>query len=51
VKNFKTGVIVHKKPSSIAWGLNYVLEGLGHSRMGKNGYDLLKNKYNWKTIA
>jgi len=51
VDNFKTGVIAHKEPSSIAWGLNYVLEGLGYNRMGKNGYDLLKNKYNWKTIA
>jgi glycosyltransferase involved in cell wall biosynthesis len=51
VENFKTGVIAYKEPSSIAWGLNYVLEGLGHSKMGQNGYDLLKNKYNWKTIA
>jgi glycosyltransferase involved in cell wall biosynthesis len=51
VDNFKTGVIAYTTPSSIAWGLNYVLEGLGHNKMGKNGYDLLKNKYNWKTIA
>ncbi len=51
VENFKTGVIVHKDPSSIAWELNYVLEGLGRNRMGENGYDLLKKKYNWKTIA
>lgn len=51
VENFKTGVITHKEPSSIAWGLNYVLEGLGRNRMGENGYDLLKKKSNWKTIA
>ena len=51
VENFRTGVIAHKEPSSIAWGLNYVLEGLGHNRMGEKGYDLLKKKYNWKTIA
>jgi len=51
VENFKTGVIAHREPSSIAWGLNYVLEGLGHNRMGKKGYDLLKKRYNWKTIA
>jgi len=51
VENFKTGIITHKEPSSIAWGLNYVLEGLGRNRMGENGYDLLKKKYNWKTIA
>ena len=38
VENFKTGVITtHKEPSSIAWGLNYVLEGLGRNRMGKTG--------------
>src|SRR5208283_1987330 len=51
VDNFKTGVITHKEPSSIAWGLNYVLKGLGHNKMGEKGHDLLKNKYNWKTIA
>lgn len=51
VENFRTGVIAHKEPSSIAWGLNYVLEGLGHNRMGEKGYDLLKKRYNWKTIA
>lgn len=51
VENFKTGVIAHKEPSSIAWGLNYVLEGLGRNRMGEKGHDLLKQKYNWKTIA
>ena len=51
VENFKTGIITHKEPSSTAWGLNYVLEGLGHNRMGENGYNLLKKKYNWKTIA
>ena len=51
IENFKTGVVAHKEPSSIAWGLNYVLEGLGRNRMGEKGYDLLKQKYNWKTIA
>ena len=51
VENFKTGIIAHKEPSSIAWGLNYVLEGLGRNRMGEKGHDLLKKKYNWKTIA
>jgi glycosyltransferase involved in cell wall biosynthesis len=51
VENFKTGVIAHKEPSSIAWGLNYVLEGLGRNRMGENGCDLLKKRYNWKTIS
>ena len=51
VDNFKTGVIAHKEPSSIAWGLNYVLEGLGRNRMGEKGHDLLKKKYNWSIIA
>jgi len=51
VENFKTGVVAYKEPSSIAWGLNYVLEGLGHNRMGKKGHDVLKKKYNWKRIA
>ncbi|AKB43064.1 MULTISPECIES: glycosyltransferase family 4 protein [Methanosarcina] len=51
VENFKTGIIAYKEPSSIAWGLNYILEGLGRNRMGEKGNDLLKQKYNWKTIA
>lgn len=51
IDNFRTGIVAHKEPSSIAWGLNYVLEGLGHNRMGEKGYELLKKKYNWKTIA
>lgn len=51
VENFKTGIIVNKEPSSIAWGLNYVLEGLGRNRMGEKGYDLLKKRHNWETIA
>ena len=51
VDNFKTGVIAHREPSSIAWGLNYVIEGLGRNKMGEKGYNLLKHKYNWKTIA
>ena len=51
VDNFKTGIIAHREPSSIAWGLNYVIEGLGRNKMGEKGYDLLKHKYNWKTIA
>jgi glycosyltransferase involved in cell wall biosynthesis len=51
VENFRTGIIAHKEPSSIAWGLNYVLEGLGRNRMGEKGYDLLKKRYNWETIA
>jgi glycosyltransferase involved in cell wall biosynthesis len=51
VENFKTGIVTYKDPSSIAWGLNYVLEGLGRSSMGENGHDLLKSRYNWKKIA
>jgi glycosyltransferase involved in cell wall biosynthesis len=51
IENFKTCVIAYKEPSSIAWGLNYVIEGLGCNRMREKGHDLLKMKYNWKTIA
>jgi len=51
IENFRTGILVRKEPSSIAWGINYILEGLGHRRMGENGYELLKSKYNWQKIA
>ncbi len=51
IDNFRTGIVANKEPSSIAWGLNYILEELDHNRMGDRGYELLKRKYNWKTIA
>ena len=51
VDNFRTGVVAYKNPKSIAWCLNYVLEGLDHNKMGEKGYSLLKKRYNWKNIA
>lgn len=51
VDNFKTGVVVYKNPKSIAWGLNYVLEGLAKNRTGEKGHALMKSKYNWDSIA
>ncbi|HII02744.1 TPA: glycosyltransferase family 4 protein [Methanosarcinaceae archaeon] len=51
VDNFRTGVVAYKNPKSIAWCLNYVLEGLDQNKMGEKGYSLLKKRYNWKNIA
>lgn len=51
VENFKTGVVAFKDPQSIAWCLDYVLEGLGRNIMGEKGLSLLKSKYNWDSIA
>ena len=51
VDNFKTGVVTYKSPESIAWGLDYVLEGFGRNRMGDKGFSLMKSKYNWDSIA
>jgi len=43
VENFQTGVITHKEPSSIAWGLNYVLKGLATTEWERKVMTLLKN--------
>ncbi|MEA1984905.1 MAG: glycosyltransferase family 4 protein [Euryarchaeota archaeon] len=51
VENFINGVTVHLYPESIAWGINYVLDGLADNAMGKEGMRLIETKYNWKSIA
>lgn len=51
VDNFKTGVVAYKSPESIAWALDYVLDGFGRNRMGEKGFSLMKSKYNWDLIA
>ncbi|ADI73470.1 glycosyl transferase group 1 [Methanohalobium evestigatum Z-7303] len=51
VDNFKNGVVVYKYPESIAWGVNYVVDGLGDDSMGNFGRELVETKYNWTTIA
>jgi hypothetical protein len=48
VENFRTGVVAHKEPSSIAWGFNYVLEGLRHNRMGEKVTTFLKSSITGK---
>lgn len=51
IDNFKTGVTVYQYPESIAWGLNYTLDGLGTTDFGKEGRKLVETVYNWDTVA
>jgi len=51
VDNFRTGITVYQTPDSIAWGINYVLDGLSMNTMGNEGMRLVETKYNWETIA
>ncbi len=51
VDNFKTGITVYQNPDSIAWGINYILDGLSTNTMGKEGQRLVETKYDWKAIA
>lgn len=51
VDNFKTGVTVYQDSDSIAWGINYVLDGLAENSMGEEGRRMVETCYDWKTIA
>lgn len=53
IDNFQNGVISYRTPESIAWGLNYALEGLDSATplMGYNGKKLVNTKFSWDTIA
>lgn len=51
VDNFKTGVTVYQDSDSIAWGINYVLDGVAENSMGEEGRRMVETCYDWKTIA
>jgi glycosyltransferase involved in cell wall biosynthesis len=51
IDNFENGVLVYQNPESIAWGINYVLDNVHNNKMGLNGHQLIRSKYNWKNIA
>lgn len=53
VDHFENGVISYRTPESIAWGLNYAMDGLDSAThaMGNNGKQLVKTKFSWDTVA
>jgi glycosyltransferase involved in cell wall biosynthesis len=52
VSNFTTGINAYLSPDSLAWCINYALANPEQSkRMGENGSQLIKETYNWDTIA
>ncbi len=53
VDNFRNGVISYRTPESIAWGINYALDGLDSVTldMGCHGKNLVRTKFSWDNIA
>jgi glycosyltransferase involved in cell wall biosynthesis len=51
IDNFVDGILVYKKPDSIAWGIKYVLDDLSNGSMRKTGKELIETRYNWLKIA
>ena len=51
IKGFKNGISVYKDPYSIAWGINYVLDGNGSNKLGLEGKRLVETIYNWDSIS
>ena len=51
IDNFKNGITVQQYPESIAWGINYVLDGLGKANFGQEGRRLIEEIYNWDEVA
>ena len=53
IDNFSTGIVGYQSPESIAWCLNYALDGLNSSTkmLGTNGKKMIRTKYNWDNIA
>lgn len=48
---FINGITVYQSPDSIAWGINYVLDGMGLRKLGEEGQHLVETKYNWDSVS
>jgi glycogen synthase len=52
IDNFHNGVKVHENPESIAWGINYVLNGgNGAATLGWNGWKKVDQSFRWNVSA
>jgi|SRR5271157_1441677 len=52
VDNFENGVKVYQDPGSIAWGINYILNGgNGVGKMGYNGWKKVDRLFRWNVSA
>jgi len=52
IANFSTGIKAYISPDSIAWCINYALANPAHAKgMGELGNKLIKELYNWDTVA
>jgi glycosyltransferase involved in cell wall biosynthesis len=52
IDNFTNGVKVHQNPESIAWGINYILNGgNGSATYGWNGWKKVDQSFRWNVSA
>jgi glycogen(starch) synthase len=52
IDNFSNGVKVHQNPESIAWGINYILNGgNGVATYGWNGWKKIDRMFRWDVSA
>lgn len=52
IDNFVNGVKVHQNPESIAWGINYILNGgNGVAAYGRNGRKKIDRMFRWEVSA
>lgn len=52
IDNFSNGVKVHQNPESIAWGINYILNGgNGVASYGWNGWKKIDRMFRWGVSA
>lgn len=51
IDNFENGILVHRYPESIAWGINYIIDDpVGIKTLGKEGKEKLK-ELAWPIVA
>jgi glycosyltransferase involved in cell wall biosynthesis len=52
IANFEDGVKVYLDPSSLAWGINYVLSDPSRSAaFGRNGRRKVERQFRWNLVA
>jgi len=52
IENFMNGIKVYLEPSSIAWGINYIInDAEGVRKLGMEGYKTAREFFSWGRIA
>ncbi len=52
ITNFENGILVHRHPESIAWGINYIInDPVGVRALGEKGRQTVEARFSWDRIA